>query len=155
MSPDCRKLSLVIGGSLFAEAKYGLFCSLLSLLPCIKWPSIFSLKILDKSIILYTEKYGELWKCPLLPFTELMGGIHNGSASKFTDFGGISGLLCWSHHTHRFTWWGHGRGTFLSLLWNSIPWEARLAPSLLSFHKQVKIILFRQAFLRDRLSRRQ
>ena len=32
--------------------------SLLSLLPCIRRPSIFSLKILDKGIVLYTEKYG-------------------------------------------------------------------------------------------------
>ena len=34
------------------------FCSLLNLLPCIRQPSNFSLKILDKNVVLYMEKYG-------------------------------------------------------------------------------------------------
>ena len=51
-------IRLVIGGSLFAEARYGPFFSLLSLLPCIRRPSIFCLTTLGKNSVLYMEKHG-------------------------------------------------------------------------------------------------
>lgn len=46
-------------------------------------------------------------------------------------------------------WWGHGIvfSVAPSRLWNSLPQGVTQAPFLLSFHKQVKIFFFRQAFL--------
>ena len=59
--PGTRGLSC-IGGKESKRCRIALipacFCSLLSLLPYIRRPSIFSLKILDKSIVLCMEKYG-------------------------------------------------------------------------------------------------
>ena len=71
-------LSLVAEGSQFTEARYLPFCSLLSnfsLLLCKRHTSIFSVMLLGKSSVLYTEKYGtwkatsptagmgKLWRC--------------------------------------------------------------------------------------------
>ena len=75
MSPDWRQLSLMIEGSLSAEARYGPFCSLLSLLLCIRRPPIFSLNGLGKISVLYTEKYGTSFSHYTTQFTTSVEGI--------------------------------------------------------------------------------